>query len=322
MSRIVTVTLNPAIDQSVLIPNFRPDAVNRAVAEQSHAGGKGVNVAAFLSDYFAGNDFVGTDQDCSITATGFLGADNAGLFEQLFQQKQIRDQCLRLPGKTRVNIKIVDDAQAQVTDINLLGMRASDRDLEKISAAIAPLIPLTDWFIFSGSLPPGLSSSAYRDLIKPLKAQGKQVALDTSGEALQDALLAKPNVIKPNVEELRMLLDRPLSGEAEIVEAAQQLIEAGIERVIVSMGREGALFVTDQTIVHAAAAPPVIKSTVGAGDAMVAGTVAALSQGRSLIDCARLATAFSIEALGQLGAQLPANIDWARACDRVSIRSL
>jgi 1-phosphofructokinase len=325
--RIVTVTLNPAVDQSVLIPNFRPNAVNRVVAEQSDAGGKGVNVAAFLSDYFASDYFASSvastgQNNCSITATGFLGADNSSLFEQLFQQKKIRDRCLRLPGKTRVNIKIMDDAQAQVTDINFPGVGASDRDLEVLLEAIAALAPDNDWFILSGSLPSGLCTSAYHDLIKPLKAQGKKVVLDTSGEALQEALSAQPSLIKPNVEELRALLGQPLAHEAEIVEAARQLNRAGIETVVVSMGSGGALFVTAHATVHALAEPPVIKSTVGAGDAMVAGTVAALSQGRSLSDCARLATAFSIEALGQVGAHLSATTDWDRACDRVSLRSL
>jgi len=324
--RIATVTLNPAIDQTISIPNFCADAVNRVAWEQADAGGKGVNVAGFLSDYFSGDCF---NSDCSrdtkqpfeIVATGFLGADNASIFEQLFQQKSIGDRFVRLPGKTRVNIKIVDDAQAQVTDINFPGVTASEDDLASLVEAIAPLTSTADWFIFSGSLPPGLSSTAYRSLIKPLKAEGKQIALDTSGEALQDALIAQPNLIKPNVEELSALLGQSLTSETEIVQAARQLIDQGIETVVVSMGGDGALFVTAKTVVFAAATPPDIKSTVGAGDAMVAGTVAGLSQQKSLADCARLATAFSIEALGQLGAHLPRSTDWQQAGDRVSIRS-
>jgi 1-phosphofructokinase family hexose kinase len=317
VARITTVTLNPAIDQTAWIANFCPNAVNRATAEQWDAGGKGVNVAAFLSDYFAS-----VAQPCSMVATGFLGAENVGIFEQFFRQKEIGDRFIRLPGKTRANIKIVDDARSQITDINFLGMSASEPDLAKLSAAIAALANDTDWFVLSGSLPPGLEASAYRDLIKLLKSKGKPVALDTSGEALQQALAAQPSLIKPNVAELRDLLGEPLEREAEIVAAARQLIDAGIEMVVVSMGGDGALFVSEDAVVHAAAHAPTIKSTVGAGDAMVAGTVAALSQNKSLIDCARLATAFSIEALGQLGAHLPATTNWQKACDQVSIRAL
>lgn len=315
--RVATITLNPAIDQTLAIPNFYADAVNRVSWEQADAGGKGVNVAAFLAGYFES-----VDRACSITATGFLGADNTGIFEQLFQQERIRDRFVHVPGKTRVNIKIVDDAQSQITDINFPGMTVKARDLETLSEAITSLTPDTDWFVFSGSLPPGLPATAYRDLIKPLKAEGKHVVLDTSGDALKDALLAQPSVIKPNTEELSGLLGRSLTSETEIFTAAREMVASGVETVVVSMGSEGALFVTAQAIVHAYAQPSEIKSTVGAGDAMVAGTVAGMSQGRSLADCARLATAFSITALGQLGAHFPADTDWERLCDRVSIRTL
>ena len=175
------------------------------------------------------------------------------------------------------------------------------------------IAPDTDWFIFPGSLPPGLLSTAYHDLIKPLQAQGKRIVLDTSGDALQAALPAKPDVIKPNVEELSVLLGQALTSKTEIVEAARQLVNTGIETVVVSMGGEGALFVTAQAAIHAYAQPPEIKSAVGAGDAMVAGIVAGLSQRpcsdgeaiQPLINCAQLATAFSITALGQLGARFP-----------------
>src|SRR5438477_11391870 len=105
--KIATVTLNPAIDQTVRADGFRPNMVNRAQAMQFDAGGKGVNVASFLAD--AGYE---------VTVTGLLGQDNADIFEQLFADKRIDDRFVRIPGRTRIGVKIVDEAGQQTTDIN------------------------------------------------------------------------------------------------------------------------------------------------------------------------------------------------------------
>ncbi|MEM9815982.1 MAG: 1-phosphofructokinase [Cyanobacteria bacterium P01_D01_bin.6] len=310
-TRIATVTLNPAIDQTVAIANFQPNAVNRVSWEQADAGGKGVNVAAFLADY-----------GCQVSATGFLGQDNPELFERLFYHKQIDDRFIRIPGKTRVNIKIVDDVQGQVTDINFPGQAEHPGDLNKLESAIASLAQSHQWFIFSGSIPEGLPTTIYHDLIEPLKDRDIPVVIDTSGAALRHALSAKPYLIKPNLAELRELTDQPLDTEAAIVTAAWQLVNVGIHAVVVSMGADGALFINKHTTIQARSPQIVVKSTVGAGDALVAGLVAGLSRGNSWADCAALATAFAIAALSQIGAGLPSRDVVDQNCDRVTLRFL
>ncbi|MEO0942986.1 MAG: 1-phosphofructokinase [Cyanobacteria bacterium J06642_12] len=310
-TRIATVTLNPAIDQTVAIANFQPNAVNRISWEQADAGGKGVNVAAFLADY-----------GCQVSATGFLGQDNPDLFEKLFYQKQIDDRFIRIPGKTRVNVKIVDDVQGQVTDINFPGQEEHPGDLNKLESAIASLAQSHQWFIFSGSVPVGLPTTIYHDLIEPLKDRDIPVVIDTSGAALRHALSAQPYLIKPNLAELRELMDQPLDTEANIVKAARQLVNFGICHVVVSMGGEGALFINEQTTIQAQPPRIEVKSTVGAGDALVAGLVAGLSHGKSWADCATLATAFAMAALSQIGAGLPSHDAVDQNCDRVTLRFL
>lgn len=291
---IATITLNPAIDQTVSIPNFQADAVNRVVWRQDDAGGKGVNVASFLAE--AGYN---------VSVSGFLGRENDALFKALFHQKNIADHFVRLPGETRVNIKIVDDVQGQVTDINYPGQQPTDKDVAALKNALHALAHGCDWFIFSGSVPADMSTTIYDELIGPLKDQGKTVVLDTSGDALRYGLPAKPDLIKPNRAELEEVLNTQLSGPAEIVAAARQLIDSGIPYVVVSMGADGALFIDRTQAFHAEPPAVDIKSTVGAGDAMVAGTVAGLIGGESLRDCATLATAFSMGALGEIGPRLP-----------------
>ncbi|MBE9160019.1 1-phosphofructokinase [Nodosilinea sp. LEGE 06152] len=292
--RIATVTLNPAIDQTVSIPNFKADAVNRVAWKQDDAGGKGVNVASFLAE--AGH---------RVSVSGFLGRENDALFKTLFHQKGIDDHVVYLPGDTRINIKIVDDAQGQVTDINYPGQAPTHGDVATLKQAVHALAEQCDWFVFSGSVPAGLSTDIYDELIGPLKAQGKTVVLDTSGDALRFGLPAKPDLIKPNQAELEEVLNTRLSGHGEVVAAARELISSGIPYVVVSMGGEGALFVDRTQAFHAQPPSVDIKSTVGAGDAMVAGTVAGLVSGQSLRDCATLATAFSMGALGEIGPRLP-----------------
>ena len=140
--RVATVSLNPAIDQTANVANFTEGAVNRVARERSDAGGKAVNVASFLAH--TGH---------SVAVTGFLGTDNAGPFERLFVESRIVDRFVRLPGSTRVNVKIVDDAQERVTDINFPGLRPGARDLAALTAAIDELAETAEWFALSGSVP-------------------------------------------------------------------------------------------------------------------------------------------------------------------------
>ncbi|WP_035994368.1 1-phosphofructokinase [Leptolyngbya sp. KIOST-1] len=292
--RIATVTLNPAIDQTVSIPNFAANAVNRVAWKQDNAGGKGVNVASFLAE--AGH---------RVSVSGFLGRENDAPFKTLFHQKHIGDHFVYLPGETRINIKIVDDAQGQVTDINYPGQAPTHQDVDGLRSVIHALVGHCDWFVFSGSVPANVSTEIYDELIGPLKAQGKTVVLDTSGDALRFGLPAKPDLIKPNQAELEEVLNTRLESHGAIVAAARELIGSGIRYVVVSMGAEGALFIDRTQAFHAQPPPVPIKSTVGAGDAMVAGTVAGLVSGQSLWECASLGTAFSMGALGEIGPRLP-----------------
>ena len=293
-TRIATVSLNPAIDQTALVPNFAAGAVNRVEHEQSDAGGKGVNVASFLAQF-----------GLSVAVTGILGENNIEPFVRLFVEKGIVDRFVRLPGLTRVNVKIVDERQDRVTDINFPGLSVGTADLARLNAAIDALAADTGWFVLSGSVPEGVPNTVYADLVTSLKSRGKTVVLDASGPAFAAAIPTGPDVIKPNIEELQELVGRNLAGHGDIVAAAKQLIDQGIGLVAVSMGPDGALFVERDAAVLAVPPNITVKSTVGAGDAMVAGIVTGTLRGLDLADRARLATAFSLGALGEIGPRLP-----------------
>lgn len=310
--RIVTVTLNASIDQTARIANFTTGTVNRAALKQSDAGGKGINVASCLADF-----------GYMIAVTGVLGTDNQQLFLRLFAEKGLTDRFVRVPGHTRENVKVVDNARHQVTDINFPGITVSPEDIDAVCTEIEALADDgAEVFVLSGSLPAGAAATTYCDIAAHLKDRRRRVVLDTSGDALAHAITATPDVIKPNIDELSELVGRPLTDEPSIVAAARDLIVRGIELVAVSMGGCGAIFVTADAAIHALPPPVQVRSTVGAGDAMVAGIIHADLQHLDIEERARLASAFALGALGEIGPRLPPREVIEAICDQVTTRRI
>jgi len=307
--KIATVTLNPAIDQTARVDNFQPNSVNRAHEIRFDASGKGVNVASFLADY--GHD---------IAVTGYLGQTNSGIFEQFFTSKGIDDCFVRIPGNTRINVKVVDEVQQQTTDINMPGQSPPQESMNMLFQSIERLADSCDWFVLSGSLPPSVPTKIYATIIAQLKQQKKRIILDTSGEALSEGIQAGPTILKPNIEELQYLVGDSLTSEAEIQKAAHQLLHEDIELVVVSMGRQGAMLVEQDTTLIATPPPVTVMKTFGAGDAMVAGLLTARIQGLSLADCGRLATAFSVGTIAHLSYGLPSRDMLRQYFQQVNIR--
>ncbi|HYH37459.1 MAG TPA: 1-phosphofructokinase [Azospirillum sp.] len=294
MNGVVTVTLNAAVDQTLDVPGFTAGAVNRAVAETRTAGGKGINVAAFLSG-----------GPVPVTATGFLGEDNVAVFEALFRRRHITDRCLRVPGASRVNVKVVDRTGGSVTDINLPGPQIRAESWHGLLHALDGLAAANGTVVLAGSVPAGVPETAYADIIPRLRRHNAFVVVDASGTPLRHAVAARPDMVKPNAHELSELLGRPLSGRDEVVRAARELSASGIALVVVSLGADGAVFVEGEHALMAVPPKVAVASTVGAGDAMVAGVLAARLEGGDLEVCARRGTAFAAGTLSRLGPELP-----------------
>jgi 1-phosphofructokinase len=311
MRRVVTLTLNPAIDETVTLDRLRPGAVHRAHDVAFHAGGKGVNVASCLADW-GGLD---------IAATGILGGGNAGTFAALFAAKGIADEFLRIPGETRTNIKLSHDGET--TDINLPGLTISSAQADEIFDRTVALCEADTLALLGGSLPAGVPDDFYARLIEALQARGTRVLLDSSGAPLTRALSATqlPYAIKPNRSELEFFAGRALTSEHDMIAVARALIARGTTLVAISLGAEGALFVSAAAALRAGLPRLRVASTVGAGDAMVAGMIAALHEGARLADTARLATAFAAAKLGEAGPNLPARavVEDLRAAVRIDM---
>ena len=309
---VVTVTLNPAIDLTVTLDRLAVGCVQRASGAVANCGGKGVNVAGCLADWGA-----------RVVATGVLGRSNDGAFADFFADKGIVDRFVRIAGETRTNIKIADKASGETTDVNLPGLTVSDGAFGSVRAALeraaAPGRPVA----LAGSLPESMPVTAWATLVADLARQGARVVLDTSGPPLAAALDGgqRLHAVKPNRAELEALLGRPLPTVADIVAAARSLLDR-VALVVVSLGADGALFVDRESAL--AAALPVKKtlSTVGAGDAMVAGIAAALVEGASLDRLARLAVAFATSKLDRIGPFLGPTDDVERLAAAVCMTAL
>ncbi|MDR1105591.1 MAG: hexose kinase [Treponema sp.] len=316
---VLTVTPNPAIDQTIRVEKFVPGEVHRASSVRLSAGGKGINVSACLSSW-----------GIRTQAAGFLGRNNQAIFEDHFRRTETGDLFIRLPGDTRTNIKVVDGEGT--TDINLPGPSPEAEDirrLEKLAGEDLP--PGTVMAVLSGSLPPLCPPDLYKNLARRFKNRGCFVILDADGQALREALLSDtlPHCVKPNKDELSRWAGREFSSLEEIAEAALDLRRRGVLLAAVSMGQDGALFAEGDCILHAAGKADCVSGTVGAGDAMAAGIAAALLERRDggnpenpLERTARLGTAFALAKLGSGGGEAPGRKAIEEAAEKVVIREL
>ncbi|TKK34801.1 1-phosphofructokinase [Pseudomonas sp. CFBP13528] len=303
MARILTLTLNPALDLTVRLARLEPGAVNRSETLITHAAGKGVNVAQVLADL--GHE---------VSVGGFLGADNPQAFEALIASRGFGDSFIRVPGETRSNIKIAEQ-DGRVTDINAPGPLVSAQAQEELLKMITLLGPEFDAVVVAGSLPRGVSPQWFQALIEQLKNLGLKVALDTSGEALRAGLKAGPWMVKPNTEELAQALDNA-------ADAIRQLHQQGVEHVVVSDGAAGVSWYSSGATVQATPPRVTVASTVGAGDSLLAGMLHGLLRDEAPEQTLRRATAIAAMAVTQIGFGISDDAQLARLESGVDVRTL
>lgn len=307
---IVTITLNPAIDLTVFLDRLAVGSVNRTTRHHRQTGGKGVNVSAMLGDY-----------GISSTATGFLGKDNPRLFDALFAGRGIRDEFIRIPGETRTGIKIIDGQSRETTDINFPGLEPGFAEVKAFEKKLRQLVKPDRWFVLAGSLPAGISLGFFEEILALLKRGGAKVAVDTSGEALRIAIDGGADLVKPNEHELAELLGRPLPDFPSRVAAAAEL-HRKVPHVVLSLGGEGAFFISPESSLMASAAPVKVVSTVGAGDSLLAGYLAGLVTGLPATERARLATVFAWAALEDITRRLPPRAEILGRLPRIQVQPL
>lgn len=279
---IITVTLNPALDKTVEIPDFSLDAVNRITAMRTDPGGKGLNVSKVIAK------LGGTS-----TVVGVLGGTTGRRIADAMDALGIACQFTFVDGETRTNLKVIDPARHTNTDLNEPGLTVDQETLDHMRDALVAAIRPGDIVVLSGSLPKGAPADTYGSWTAACRTAGARVFLDADGEPLAHGLAAKPYLAKPNNHELSRLTGRALETADDLLAAARTLIADGVERVVVSMGGDGALFVSANRAYRAEGLRVPVGSTVGAGDSMVAALAYAAEQGMADADTVRLAVATS-----------------------------
>lgn len=310
MARILTLTLNPALDLTVRLARLEPGEVNRSETMLTHAAGKGVNVAQVLADL-----------GHQVTVGGFLGEDNPQAFEALIARRGFADAFIRVPGETRSNIKIAEHG-GRVTDINAPGPQVTEQAQQALLNQLMLIAPGHDAVVVAGSLPRGVSPLWFQGLLVQLKDLGLKVALDTSGEALRAGLKASPWLIKPNTEELAEALDCPTDSVDQQAQAAERLHAEGIEHVVISHGADGVNWFSPGTALHATPPQVSVASTVGAGDSLLAGMLHGLLSFDVPETTLRRATAIAAMAVTQIGFGISDDAQLARLESGVHVRPL
>ena len=288
MAKVVTITLNAAYDLVGRLKRIELGEVNTVETLGLFPAGKGINVAKVLND-------LGVE----VVVGGFLGEDNQGDFEHMFRVTGLQDKFQRVTGKTRINVKITE-TEADVTDLNFLGYQISAEDWQKFVADSLDYCKEFDIVAVCGSLPRGVTPELFADWLLQLHQAGVKVVLDSSNAALTAGLKANPWLVKPNHRELESWVGHSLPTLNDIIVAAKKLKAQGIANVIVSMGANGSLWLSDNAVVQAQ--PPKcenVVSTVGAGDSMVAGLIYGFVNNLSQQETLAFASAVSAFAVSQ-----------------------
>lgn len=281
MSKVLTITLNPAIDVRYNIENFRLGNVNRTKAIEKNAGGKGINVSRIIN-------LLGGD----ILATGIVGGLTGKLFLKKLNENSVKNDFLETEYETRTCIAIIDKNIDGITEI----LESGKGDMDICNLFIKKYIEILEnekikVTCGSGSLLKGIDPLVYNTLIEEGNKRGIKFILDTSGNTLIKGIEAKPFLIKPNQEELEDILGRKLNSIKEIVEASKELMIRGVENVMVTLGGAGALLITPKKVYRGTFPKVEIKNTVGSGDSTIGGFAYAYSQGEELVECFRLGIA-------------------------------
>ena len=277
---IVTVTLSPAVDKTLIVPGFAAGKTNRGEIERLDPGGKGINVAKALQQI-----------GCRVMALGFVAGMNGRFIRRALEALKIEADFIDVEGETRVNLKIMDPESGTETEINEPNFPVGPQPLERLKEKLRTCASMAKVVVFSGSLPPGAPQETYAALITIARRQGARTILDTSGAALGRGIEARPDVVKPNRAEAEELLGRSLGSQADLARAVRELLDMGPSTAVISLGAEGLVAGRRGRIILAA--PPSIqaRSSVGAGDALVAALACAMVEDLEFEAAVRLATA-------------------------------
>ncbi|QIZ09572.1 1-phosphofructokinase [Priestia megaterium] len=282
---IYTLTLNPSVDYIVKLESFQLGELNRTVNEAKFPGGKGINVSTVLNQF-------GTKSK----ALGFIGGFTGAYIEQYLNNEKIDTDFVQVDEDTRINVKI---KTGQESEINAIGPNISEQNFKRLKQKIHHL-GADDLLVLAGSIPASLPKTTYEELVKICSESGAEFVVDAEGDLLKKVLPYSPFLIKPNHHELGELFDTTIASPAEVIPYGKRLVDMGAKNVIISLAGAGAVLINSGMTLFAEVPKGEVKNSVGAGDSMVAGFLAAYVRTRNIEESFRYsvasgsATAFSL----------------------------
>jgi 1-phosphofructokinase family hexose kinase len=303
---IITVTLNAAIDKTLEVPNFRLGRRHRSVEQRTMAGGKGVNVARAIKRLGQ-----------PVIATGFAGGSSGTRIVEQLTDESILNDFVRIREESRTNTAVLDPTNGEQTEINEPGPVVGEAETQLFVDKLLYLAQGAQIVVFAGSLPRGIDTDFYADLVRELRKLGVSTVLDTDGEPLRHAVRAEPDVISPNVLEAEELVGHEFNDDEDRVIAVREMVALGAVEAIMTVPDGCFASVVDdgeRELYRVRIARREAVATVGAGDAFLAGYVAARYEGKGPGDCLGFGVACGAESVQRLGAGLvdPAKVERLR----------
>jgi len=305
---ITTITLNPCIDRTVMLPAVSLGGINLVEKSRSDIGGKGINVAVALTG-------LGVKVTCG--GISFEG-NNKQLYDGL-DKLGIPYDFVVAPGEMRMNIKIVETSKTEMTELNSIGEPVSKKILDGFLNKLTHLGTTSDILILSGRLPNGAKADYYKLCIEALSDHPVKVIVDAEGETLKQAIHAKPYMIKPNAYELGTIFGREVHTTKEAAKLSREIVAQGVEIVCCTLGEQGAVIVDKDSVWYAPALKIKPKGFQGAGDSMIAGICVAITKGLQTREMLRYGTAAAAASLIREGTQLCQKPDFEKFLKDVKI---
>jgi 1-phosphofructokinase family hexose kinase len=311
---IVTVTLNAAIDRTLLVPNFQLGQRHRASVGFASAGGKGINVARALKR-------LGTPVVC----TGLAGGRTGTLIVEDLTSEGILNDFVRIREESRTSTAVLDPTSNAYTEINEWGPEAGEDELDTLRDKLHYLTQTAEFIVFAGSLPRGVQADLYAELIRESNRRQLLSVLDTEGEALRIGIEAEPYLVTPNMREAESLVGREFTDEEDVASGLDEIAALGARNVIITLETGCyALLREERTEIRLRATAPAVEaiSAVGAGDTLLAGFMAARVAGRGFEDAVRTAVGAGAASVLEAGAGRVDPREASRLAGLVSIHHL
>ena len=295
--KIITLTLNPAFDMHCLTDEFRPERENFFEILSEDAGGKGINISRALNSFNVAN-----------TAIVVVGKENGEEYCKKLGQSSVNYVPIFVNGRIRENI-ILHDKTEKETRVSFNGFTVSEELFPEVVGEIEKIADGDTIITVTGSNPKGVNVAQVKTFVSELQKKGAKVVIDNRSFTLADILEIKPFLIKPNREEISAFTGREFSSREEILSTAKLLHEKGVENVLISLGKDGAILACDEGEYTLSAPKVPVISTIGAGDSMIAGFIYANICGKTKKECHKYSVAFGTSACKQKGTLPPDRAD-------------